>query len=106
MALAQNECRFVVEPSIFRDIGAEISGWNTNGHYWIRQFCWMFGATPLKCSLLYEKLIEHGYSMNDVDPRDMMFGLLLARTYGTEEMLASLCNTTAKRSGTKLGMHY
>ena len=88
--------RFIIEPKIFRDLGAEIGGWNTNGHHWIRQFCWMFRVTPLKCSMLFDSIIERGYTLENIEPTHLLWGLLLARTYGTEEVMATMCDTTAK----------
>ena len=81
---------------LFVELGRKIGGWSAHRRDYLRPFRALFGVTPLKCTLLTNRLTTVHGGANVGKPVHLLWALLLGRTYSTEEDLAGRCDTWEK----------
>ena len=80
---------------VFRDMGCRILGWETSGHHWLHRYRRIYGAVPLKLSLVWDLMrSQHGNHGQTV--KDLLWTFHWFKNYGTEENTATTLGTTDK----------
>ena len=75
---------------VFRDLGAEIGGYPL--HLVPRKHKAFFGITPLKTAIIWSMIDKP----SGIFPIHLLWALLLAKNYCTENVLSGLCDVTEK----------
>jgi len=83
----------MASPYLFRSIGESILRRASNGND--RAFVALFGLRPLEIYQLWGCIVE-SHNREKIAPKHLMWALLFLRSYGREEVLATMVGVTEK----------